>query len=64
MNYKIEEINSNFVVVETQTEQIVRAFNTRDKARKFMKFLNLGGAFDGWTPTFFLKRLNITNPVV
>jgi hypothetical protein len=59
MNYRVETVENSFVIIESQTEQVIRSFNTRDKAKKFLRHLNLGGAFDGWTPTFFLKKIKI-----
>lgn len=58
-NYKIEEGNGFFYVKETVTEQIIKCFSEKDTARKFMKHLNFGGGFDGWTPTFFLKKFPV-----
>lgn len=74
MNYKIvesllypETSEKNcpvYNVIETQTEQVVKSFDSKDKAKKFLRHLNLGGGFDGWTPTFFLNKLNINNSFV
>ena len=65
MNYKINATPTNsFEVVETSTEQVVKTFITSKDAKKFMRSLNLGGGFDGWTPTFFLKKLNLNKSVV
>lgn len=58
MNYKMQEINSGYVVFETMTNQIIKTFQSREKAKRFLRHLNLGGGFDGWTPTFLLKKLN------
>ena len=62
MNYKLVEgkDKSKYDVLETTTDQVVKSF-TGDKfleARTFMRHLNLGGSFDGWTPTFFLKNID------
>jgi hypothetical protein len=65
MNYKINATPTNsFEVVETNTEQVVKTFMALKDAKKFMRSLNLGGGFDGWTPTFFLKILNLNKSVV
>lgn len=62
MNYKLVE-NTNdrklYDVLETSTEQVVASYSEYNEARKFMRFLNLGGGFDGWTPSFFLKTFKI-----
>jgi len=67
MNYKIVEAlmlpetsEKNcpiFNVVETSTNQIIKTFPAPKEAKEFMRHLNLGGSFDGWTPTFFLKTV-------
>ena len=61
MNYKIFESNSKFEVIETTTGQRVKAFALMAEAKKFMRHLNLGGGFDGWTPTFLLKNISIND---
>jgi hypothetical protein len=52
---------SMYDVLETTTEQVIKSF-PGDKfleARTFMRHLNLGGAFDGWTPSFLLKNISL-----
>lgn len=46
-------------VLETATEQIIKDFSDKTECRKFMRHLNLGGGFDGNTPSFFLKKIEI-----
>lgn len=58
-NYKIVEENNFFKVFEVPTDQVVKIFSDNKEARKFLRHLNLGGGFDGWTPTFFLKSVEI-----
>jgi len=41
-------------VIETTTNQIIKSFPAPTEAKEFMRHLNLGGAFDGFTPTFML----------
>jgi hypothetical protein len=60
MNYKLIEDKSKsfYNILETKTEQVITSF-PGDKfleARAFMRQLNLGGGFDGWTPSFLLKN--------
>ena len=55
MNYEIVNENGLFWVMETQTEHLIRSFVFIKDARMYMNKLNAGGAFDGWTPKFFLK---------
>ena len=60
MNYNLVEgkaDKSTYEVIETTTDQVIKSF-PGDKfieARAFMRHLNLGGGFDGWTPSFFCK---------
>lgn len=63
MNYKLK-VENGVSVIETSTDQIIRSFDNLDSARKFLRQLNLGGGFDGWTPSFFLRDLStyINNP--
>jgi hypothetical protein len=46
-------------VLEETTNQVIKSFPGDEflNARKFMRHLNLGGGFDGFTPTFFLKSI-------
>jgi len=60
MNYKIidsKAIPTCFDVVETATNVIVKTFPLYQDAKKFLRHLNLGGAFDGWTPMFYGKKI-------
>ena len=57
MNYKLK-VENGVSVIETTTNQIIRSFDNIDSARKFLRQLNLGGGFDGWTPSFFLRDLS------
>ena len=64
MNYNLVEGRANrnmYDVLETTTDQVIKSF-PGDKfleARAFMRHLNLGGAFDGFTPSFLIKNFNI-----
>jgi hypothetical protein len=58
MNYKIINNSDNlFNVIETATSQIIKSFEDQKEAKDYMRFLNLGGAFDGFTPSFLAKKL-------
>lgn len=54
-NYEVI-LNEDFSwsVCETATDQGIKTFFFEEDARKFAKFLNRGGAFDGWTPAFMM----------
>ena len=64
MNYKIVNESNTYNVFETATEQVIRSFFTVDEAKKFLRHLNLGGGFDGWSPSFFLKKIDLTKKKV
>jgi len=55
------ENKTMYDVLEETTNQVIKSFpgNKFSEARAFMRHLNLGGGFDGFTPTFFLKKINI-----
>lgn len=40
---------------ELKEEYDIKTFTNKEDAKKFSRFLNLGGGFDGWTPSFFLN---------
>lgn len=52
-------LNNDFIwcVMETKTEQLIKAFAFEDEAQEYSDFLNEGGAFDGFTPTFVLREV-------
>ena len=59
MNYNLVEGRADkslYDILETTTDQVIKSFpgDKFSEARAFMKSLNFGAAFDGWTPTFFL----------
>ena len=59
-NYKIVEVENVFTVIEKTTDQVIRSFGNTKEAKAFLRHLNLGGGFDGWTPSFFLKSFVVT----
>lgn len=65
MQYQvIEEITQDtninaFHVVETASGRSIKQFPVKTDAVKLLRFLNLGGGFDGWTPDFFLNKFKI-----
>jgi hypothetical protein len=44
-------------VVESQTDQLIESFPFEDEAEESAKFMENGGAFAGWTPTFMLTEI-------
>lgn len=66
MNYYVMPLNiadKNFVwcVMENKTEQLIKAFEFEDEAEDYSEFLNQGGAFDGFTPSFVLREVTVSN---
>lgn len=59
LNYVIEGYYTMFNVVETSTQQVIRTCPLYSDAKALLRHLNLGGGFDGWTPTFMLKNFSI-----
>jgi len=62
MLYKFERDDDLGVVkiIETPTNQVIEMFilsseSQMNEAKALLKHLNMGGAFDGNTPAFFLK---------
>lgn len=58
MNYKIVEKDNHYVVFETATEHEIATFNEKQKAKAFMRKLNMGSGFDGWTPHFVITKIS------
>lgn len=63
MNYDISRMNNDFVVLEKQTGYNIKAFSSQKKAFEYCCFLNSGGAFDGFTPEFVIKKAKIINSI-
>jgi len=63
MNYNLVEgkDKSMYDVLEETTNQVIKSFpgDKFSEARAFMRHLNLGGGFDGWTPPFLVKKFKI-----
>ncbi len=62
VDYKIVEKDGKFCVKEQATDYIIKTFDTREEAKKVMKFLNLGGGFGGWSPSFILRSTSSSDP--
>jgi hypothetical protein len=63
MKYKLVQVDGMWSVVEQSTDHVIAIFIEKDEAKKFMRTLNFGAVFDGWTPAFFLKILSTTATV-
>ena len=49
-------------IFEHATDQVIHSFYFEDDAKKYVKFLKSGGAFNGYTPAFILTEFS-TQPV-
>jgi hypothetical protein len=67
MNYKLidseemliegEYMHRTWDVVEIPTGISIKTSLKKEEARSMLRHLNMGGAFDGFTPYFFCKSL-------
>lgn len=55
VNYKVESEAGLFHVIEKQTGHVVYTHHFASEAKKMMKHLNLGGGFDGFSPSFLFN---------
>jgi len=56
--YKIVWEDNVYNVLEIESNQTIKCFLRKVDALKLNTFLNKGGGFDGWTPSFVLKNFN------
>ena len=61
MNYRMIEKDGLFRVMEKPTEMIIASLPTKEEARKFLRHLNFGGGFDGFTPAFMRQKYFFSN---
>ena len=65
MNYKLVNYTAHIDapsthyadILETTTDQVIKSAMHVPAARELLRYLNMGGGFDGWTPAFFLERI-------
>jgi hypothetical protein len=46
-------------VYEKETEQVIESYYFEEDAVSRARFMESGGAFDGFTPSFFLQEVSI-----
>lgn len=56
-------VHPTYEVVETGTRQVIKSEMGKDEAKAMTRHLNMGGGFDGFTPSFFLARIPLSNTV-
>lgn len=54
--YSMIKEGKTFKIHENSTDHIVFECKKEREAYKKLTFFNMGGAFDGWTPSFFLIK--------
>jgi hypothetical protein len=59
MAIQTEDNDFRWVVHEASTDQIIDTFIFEDEAQEYCEFLEEGGAFNGFTPTFMLNKVEI-----
>lgn len=66
MGYRVHRQDDKFKVVEVSNGEVKEVYTetTEEKAKAISKNLNFGGGFDGYTPNFFLGRLQISEESV
>ena len=56
LTYRMKEVNDKFVIEEHETGLEVQRYKEQKSARETLRNLNMGGGFDGFTPTFFTRN--------
>jgi len=59
LTYRMKEVNGKFVIEEHETGLEVQRYKEQNSARETLRNLNMGGGFDGFTPTFFTKNAKL-----
>ena len=59
ISYQVKKHESLYKVIEHATKHIIFESNDEYKAKNVSRRLNLGAAFDGWTPNFFTKKADV-----
>lgn len=61
MNYRyVTGTNPNrYDIVETKTKYVIMQDICLIEAKDLTRKLNFGSGFDGWTPQFFLERVQL-----
>lgn len=59
MAIQTEDNDFRWAVHEASTDQIIDTFIFEDEAQEYRAFLEAGGGFNGFTPTFMLNRVEM-----
>lgn len=57
--YKVIKTDMVYQILETETNQIIYEGTDEKRAKATAKKLNLGGGFNGVTPNFFTKKVDL-----
>ena len=62
MGYRVHRENDTYKIVEVNKGEVkdVERGCSEARAKEISKNLNMGGAFDGNTPDFFLNRFEVS----
>ena len=58
--YSYIEIENEVAIRENTTNQLINTVLTKEKAKEICSKLNNGSGFNGYTPSFITKKLNIS----
>lgn len=58
MSYSVKQGENGYNILEKDTDIVIELSRTEKEARDFCRKMNLGSGFNGWTPTFFTKKMN------
>jgi hypothetical protein len=62
MSYFVKETeNKEYVIVEKDTDVEIEVLHSKKETYDIARKLNLGSGFNGWTPSFFAKRITDTS---
>jgi len=59
ISYQVKRYESLYKVIEYATKHTIYESSDEYKAKSVSRRLNLGAAFDGWTPNFFTKKADV-----
>lgn len=59
MSYSVKQGDKGYNIFEKDTEVVIELERPEKEARDLCRKMNLGSGFNGWTPSFFTKRMGI-----
>ena len=55
MTYSVKEQDDQYLIIEKDTEYVIKITKDQKSARAICRSLNLGSGFAGFTPAFFIE---------